>query len=76
MTHWDAYLRLEAQMRAEGMIIKRDFMSPEDKEWMEMDVEDSVRLADGRYEIPWYEKDAWLIHYEKKPYVFDFKLAF
>lgn len=67
--------KLEAEMRAEGNIIKRDFMSPEDKEWMEMDVEDTVRLADGIYEIPWYEKDAWLRHYEKKPEVGRYRYA-
>ncbi|KAK6163496.1 hypothetical protein DH2020_000360 [Rehmannia glutinosa] len=47
--------KLEAKMR-EGKIISRDFMSPEDREWLEMDIEDSLRLADGEYEIPFYEK--------------------
>ncbi|XWS71515.1 hypothetical protein CRYUN_Cryun03dG0144500 [Craigia yunnanensis] len=40
--------KLEAKMRAEGKIISRDFMIPEDREWLEMDVEDSIRLAEGQ----------------------------
>ncbi|KAK9690099.1 hypothetical protein RND81_09G104700 [Saponaria officinalis] len=59
--------KLEAQMRAEGKIIKRDFMSPEDREWLEMDIEDSVRLTNGNYEIPWYENDEWIRQYGRKP---------
>lgn len=66
-THSDGYLRLEAQMRAEGKIIKRDFMTPEDREWLEMDIEDSVRLTDGNYEIPWFENEEWVRQFGKKP---------
>ncbi|PPS02921.1 hypothetical protein GOBAR_AA17740 [Gossypium barbadense] len=61
--------KLEAKMRAEGKIISRDFMTPEDREWLEMDVEDSIRLADGQYEIPFYESDIWIKHFGRKPYV-------
>lgn len=67
LTCWDGYLRLEAEMRAEGKIIKRDFMSPEDKEWMEMDIEDTVNLVNGKYEVPWYENDEWIRQYGRKP---------
>ena len=56
-------------MRAEGKIISRDFMIPEDREWLEMDVEDSIRLAEGQYEIPFYESDVWIKHFGRKPYV-------
>ncbi|XVE79315.1 hypothetical protein DITRI_Ditri14bG0048400 [Diplodiscus trichospermus] len=59
--------KLEAKMRAEGKIISRDFMTPEDREWLEMDVEDSIRLADGQYEIPFYESDVWVKHFGRKP---------
>ncbi|KAL2511138.1 hypothetical protein Adt_16738 [Abeliophyllum distichum] len=58
---------LEAKMRAEGQIISRDFMSPEDREWLEMDIEDSLLLANGNYEIPFYENDEWIRQYGKKP---------
>lgn len=54
-------------MRAEGKIISRDFMSPEDKEWLEMDIEDSIRLANGRYEIPFYENNEWIRQFGEKP---------
>lgn len=54
-------------MRAEGKIIKRDFMSPEDREWLEMDIEDSVRLAGGRSEIPFYENNEWIRQFGTKP---------
>ncbi|XP_017983535.1 PREDICTED: protein TIC 100 [Theobroma cacao] len=59
--------KLEAKMRAEGKIISRDFMSSEDREWLEMDVEDSIRLAGGQYEIPFYESDEWVKHFGRKP---------
>ncbi|XVF69096.1 hypothetical protein PTKIN_Ptkin11bG0053000 [Pterospermum kingtungense] len=61
------FSRLEAKMRAEGKIIKRDYMTPEDREWLEMDVEDSIRLAGGQYEIPFYESDVWVKHFGRKP---------
>lgn len=54
-------------MRAEGRILKRDYMSPEDREWLEMDIEDSIRLSDGHYEIPFYENDEWVKVFGKKP---------
>lgn len=60
-------VRHEAQMRAEGRVIDRDFMSPEDREWLEMDIEDSLLLADGEYQIPWYERDEWITYYGRKP---------
>lgn len=59
--------RLEAKMRAEGRIIKRDFMTPEDKKWLEMDIEDSVRLSGNLKEIPFYEREAWLKIFGQKP---------
>ncbi|XP_074312435.1 protein TIC 100 [Silene latifolia] len=59
--------KLEAQMRAEGKIITRDFMNPEDREWLEMDIEDSVRLTGGNYEIPFYENDEWIRQFGRKP---------
>ncbi|KAH6773063.1 MORN Occupation and Recognition repeat-containing protein [Perilla frutescens var. hirtella] len=59
--------KLEAKMRAEGKIISRDFMSPEDREWLEMDIEDSLRLANGEYEIPFYENDEWIRQFGQKP---------
>ncbi|KAI4322370.1 hypothetical protein L6164_022073 [Bauhinia variegata] len=58
---------LEAKMRAEGKIISRDYMSPEDREWLEMDIEDSYRLANGAYEIPFYENDEWVKQFGRKP---------
>ncbi|KAK6776473.1 hypothetical protein RDI58_027474 [Solanum bulbocastanum] len=59
--------KLEAKMRAEGKIIKRDFMSPEDREWLEKDIEDTVELTSGSYEIPFYENDEWIRQFGKKP---------
>lgn len=54
-------------MRAEGKIISRDFMTPGDREWLEMDIEDSIKTADGDYEIPFYENDEWIKQFGKKP---------
>lgn len=59
--------KLEEKMRAEGKIISRDYMTPEDKKWLEMDIEDSIRLAGGNYEIPFYERDEWIKHFGEKP---------
>ncbi|XP_068663974.1 protein TIC 100-like [Aristolochia californica] len=59
--------KLEAKMRAEGQIIARDYMSPEDREWLEMDIEDSVMLSNGRYEIPWDDNNEWVRQFGKKP---------
>lgn len=59
--------KLEAKMRAEGKIIKRDFMSPEDREWLEKDIEDTMELLDGTYEIPFYENDEWVRQFGRKP---------
>ncbi|KAF8102300.1 hypothetical protein N665_0198s0014 [Sinapis alba] len=59
--------KLEAKMRAEGRIIKRDYMSPEDRKWLEMDVEDSVALTDGNYEVPYYENEEWITQFGEKP---------
>lgn len=54
-------------MRAEGKIISRDFLPPEDKKWLEKDIEDSVLLAGGMREIPFYENDEWIRVFGKKP---------
>lgn len=54
-------------MRAQGKILARDFMSPEDRKWLEMDIEDSYRLADGEYEIPFYENEEWVRQFGRKP---------
>ncbi|KAH9660129.1 protein TIC100 [Citrus sinensis] len=59
--------KLEEEMRAEGKIFSRDFMSPEDKKWLEMDIEDSIQLAGDEYEIPFYERDEWITEFGKKP---------
>eukprot|EP00268_Persea_americana_P017249 TRINITY_DN18298_c0_g1_i2.p1 TRINITY_DN18298_c0_g1~~TRINITY_DN18298_c0_g1_i2.p1 ORF type:complete len:895 (+),score=213.76 TRINITY_DN18298_c0_g1_i2:189-2687(+) len=59
--------KLEAKMRAQGKIISRDFLPPEDKKWLEMDIEDSVLLAGGAREIPFYEHDAWIKIFGEKP---------
>lgn len=59
--------KLEEEMRAEGKIIKRDYMTPEDREWLEKDIEDSVRLAGDNYEVPFYENDEWIKQFGSKP---------
>ncbi|RDX60764.1 Protein TIC 100, partial [Mucuna pruriens] len=59
--------KLEAKMRAEGKIIARDFYSPEDREWLEKDIEDMYNLADGEYEIPFYENEEWVRQFGRKP---------
>ncbi|XP_026415266.1 protein TIC 100-like isoform X1 [Papaver somniferum] len=59
--------KLEAKMRAEGKIISRDFMDPEDREWLEMDIEDSYRLAAGNYETPFDNNPEWIKQFGQKP---------
>ncbi|KAF7846194.1 hypothetical protein BT93_L4913 [Corymbia citriodora subsp. variegata] len=59
--------KLEEKMRAEGKIIELDYMTPEDREWLKMDIEDTVRLIDGNYEVPFYENDEWIRQFGQKP---------
>ncbi|VFQ71561.1 unnamed protein product [Cuscuta campestris] len=59
--------KLEKKMRAQGRIINRDFMTPEDREWLEMDIEDSIAFTDGHYETPFYERKEWKLLFGKKP---------
>ncbi|XP_010940531.4 protein TIC 100 [Elaeis guineensis] len=59
--------KLEAKMRAEGRIISMDFMTPEDRRWLEMDVEDSYRLSGNLREIPFYEREEWVKVFGQKP---------
>lgn len=42
-------------------------MSPEDRDWLEKDIEDSYLLANGRYEIPFYEREEWVEQFGEKP---------
>lgn len=42
-------------------------MSPEDREWLEKDIEDTLELTNGSYEIPFYENDEWIRQFGKKP---------
>lgn len=58
---------LEEKMRAQGRIIKRDYMTPEDREWLEMDIEDSYKLSGGWREIPFYENNEWVRLFGEKP---------
>lgn len=60
-------IRLEEAMRAEGKIIRRDFMSPEEREWLDKDIEDSYFLANGDYEVPYYERGEWVKEFGQKP---------
>lgn len=54
-------------MRDEGKIIKRDFMSPQEREWLRKDIEDSYRLANGHHDTPYHERDAWVKEFGEKP---------
>ena len=54
-------------MRAQGHIISRDYMEPEDKRWLEMDMEDSLLLAGDQYEIPFYETEEWISLFGSEP---------
>lgn len=42
-------------------------MSPEDKKWLEMDIEDTLLLAGRRREIPFYERKEWIKIFGEKP---------
>ncbi|GAU35022.1 hypothetical protein TSUD_103450 [Trifolium subterraneum] len=59
--------KLEKKMRAQERIIKRDFMSPEEREWLDKDIEDSYHLSNGYVATPFYESKEWLEEFEKKP---------
>ncbi|KAL6566912.1 hypothetical protein OROMI_015316 [Orobanche minor] len=59
--------KLEKKMRSKGQIISRDFLPPEDREWLEMDIKDSLLLANGDFEIPFYENEEWVRQFGRKP---------
>lgn len=42
-------------------------MDPEDREWLEMDIEDSYRLAAGNYETPFDNNPEWIKQFGQKP---------
>jgi hypothetical protein len=67
VTTFTDFLRLEKKMRAQGRIIKRDFMSPEEREWLDKDIEDSYHLSNGYPTIPFYERDEWVKEFGRKP---------
>ncbi|KAM7496866.1 hypothetical protein LguiA_021280 [Lonicera macranthoides] len=58
--------KLEKEMRSQGKIIARDYMAPEDREWLEKDIEDSYEFTD-RYELPFYERDEWITYFGQNP---------
>lgn len=60
------FARLEEEMRAQGKIIARDYMAPEDREWLEKDIEDCYEFTD-RYELPFYERDEWITYFGQNP---------
>ncbi|CAK8535338.1 unnamed protein product [Lathyrus sativus] len=51
---------LEEDMRVEEEIIKKDFMSPEERKWLDKDIQDSYHLANGQQEVPYYEGIGWV----------------
>lgn len=55
------------KMRAEGYILKSDYMSPEDREWLKMDIEDTERIYGYRRHIPFYESRIWIKKFGKMP---------
>lgn len=58
-------------MKAEGKILKTDFLDPEDKEWLRMDLEDT--LADNPEAIdpnPFEDDELWVKYFGEKPYVY------
>ncbi|XP_047317096.1 protein TIC 100 [Impatiens glandulifera] len=59
--------KLEAKMRAEGRMIYRDSLSPEDRRWLEMDIEDTMLMHDGNWEVPFYENEEWVNSFGSKP---------
>jgi len=55
-------------MKAEGKILKTDFLDPEDKEWLRMDLEDT--LADNPEAVdpsPFENDELWVKYFGEKP---------
>ncbi|KAG0614858.1 hypothetical protein M758_6G209300 [Ceratodon purpureus] len=67
---------LERKMKAEGKILKTDFLDPEDKEWLRMDLEDT--LADNPEAIdpnPFEDDELWVKYFGEKPEKGHYKYA-
>jgi hypothetical protein len=54
-------------MRAQGYILKSDYMSPEDREWLKMDIEDTEKRYGYRRRRPLYESRNWVKRFGKMP---------
>ena len=55
------------KMRAQGYILKSDYMSPEDKEWLKMDIKDTEKRFGYRRRPSFYESRNWIKHFGKMP---------
>lgn len=55
------------KMRAQGHILKSDYMSPEDREWLKMDIEDTEKRYGYRHHPAFYESRNWIKYYGKMP---------
>lgn len=55
------------KMRAQGYILKSDYMSPEDREWLKMDIEDTEKRYGYRRRRPLYESRNWVKRFGKMP---------
>jgi hypothetical protein len=60
--------RLERKMKTEGKILKTNFLDPEDKEWLRMDLEDT--LADNPEAVDpnsFEDDELWEKYFGEKP---------
>lgn len=63
-----------AKAKAEGQILRSDYMEPFDKEWLKMDAEEQFQ-EHGRVFTSWIEKEGWIEMYDELPEKGHYKYA-
>ncbi|KAI5080055.1 hypothetical protein GOP47_0005534 [Adiantum capillus-veneris] len=63
-----------AQAKAEGQLLRSDYMDPFDREWLKMDAEEQFE-EHGRVFTPWEEKEGWIEEFGELPEKGHYKYA-
>eukprot|EP01018_Ginkgo_biloba_P018254 Gb_21241 [translate_table: standard] len=58
---------LASKMRAQGKILKTDYLSPDDKEWLKMDIEDTEQRYNYSHPVALEDSDIWIKYFGQKP---------
>lgn len=61
-------IRLARKWKEQGKILKSDYMNPEDKEWLRMDLEDIIANNPNAIDSnPFEDDELWVKYFGEKP---------